>query len=363
VIELVEEEAELVLAICEMYDAGVGVSEIRRRLISDDASQKRNLGRRHDWHPVIIYNVLRCEDYTGQTVWRFGDGKEYRIEIPQIVPRDLWERNQKRLERNKLLSTRNAHGVYLLQGLLECGECQGSLGVRCQHSYNDRKGRRRPLQNPYHEYVCQVANLHREEGHPRPYVVQGQRLDWEVWRYIVDNGIRRPDLIHMQVLARQEQLQRQGDSVDGEINHARRRLAEVDQERAFYQRQGARGKIDEAEFDARMAESEETRRYWQAEINRLTELRDDAAKVRLGLAYVTELLGSLQARLPEIDQSPKQLKAMAEEQRHAILRQRQEIIRAMAEKVIVWSDRQVKIEGVLDGGEGPQFGLTGPWPC
>jgi hypothetical protein len=192
--------------------------------------------------------------------------------------------------------------------------------------------------------------------------VQGQRLDWEVWRYIVDKGIKQPDLIQMQVLAQQEELQSQGKSVDGEISHARRRLAEVNQERAFYQRQAARGKIDEAEFDARMEESEEARRYWKAEIKRLTELRDDAAKVQEGLDYATELLESFQARLPEIDQTPAELKAMAEEQRNAILRDRQEIVRAMTEKVIIWSDRRVKIMGVLDGGESAQFGLTGPWP-
>jgi hypothetical protein len=55
----------------------------------------------------------------------------------------------------------------------------------------------------------------------------------------------------------QGELQRQGENVDGDIAHARKRLVEVDQERAFYQRQAARGKIIEQEFDVRMEETKD----------------------------------------------------------------------------------------------------------
>jgi hypothetical protein len=65
-----------VLAICEMYNAGVDVSGMLRSLISDDTSQKRNLRHRHDWHLVITYDVVRCEDYIGQTVLRSAGDKE-----------------------------------------------------------------------------------------------------------------------------------------------------------------------------------------------------------------------------------------------------------------------------------------------
>jgi len=187
--------------------------------------------------------------------------------------------------------------------------------------------------------------------------------DWTVWRTIVDQGITTPDLIKMQIIARQEELQRQGESVDGEIAHARRRLAEVDQERAFYQRAAAKGKITEAEFDGRMDETEEAVKYWQGEIKRLMELRDDAAKVQAGLDYVTGLLGALQERLPTIDQTPDELRAMPKEQREAILRERQEIIRALVKEVRIWHTGQVKIIGVLDGTEGGRFDLTASPTC
>ena len=182
-----------------------------------------------------------------------------------------------------------------------------------------------------------------------------------MWHYIVDYGIKQPDAIKMQVLARQAELQSQGEDVNGDIAHAQRKLAEVDQERAFYQRQAARTKITEQEFDLRMEETDETHRYWQDEVQRLKELRDDAAKVQSGLDYVTELLASIQAKLPGIDQPPDELNQMPEEERNEILKMRRKIVRALVQKVVIWSDKRVKIFGLIDGSESAEFELRVPW--
>jgi hypothetical protein len=40
---------------------------------------------------------------------------------------------------------------------------------------------------------------------------------------------------------------------------------------------------------------------------------------------------------------------------------RQKIVRALVQEVVVWSDRQVKLFGVIDGSEGAQFELGGRW--
>ena len=131
----------------------------------------------------------------------------------------------------------------------------------------------------------------------------------------------------------------------------------MDNERAFYQRQAARDKMTEAEFDARMEETEEARRYWQSEVERLRESRDNAAKVQAGLDYATELLTTLQEVLPGIDQTPQELKALPKDEREEILTARQTIIRALCDKIWVYADGRVEIEGVLDGSEAAQFEL------
>jgi chromosome segregation ATPase len=186
-------------------------------------------------------------------------------------------------------------------------------------------------------------------------------LDWAVWRYVVDNGIKQPDLIRAQVAGHVTALRAEGESVSGEITHVRLKHTEVDQERAFYQRQAARSKISEAEFDARMEETEEARKHWREELDRLTELRDNAVKVQSGLDYATQFLTSLQAELPDIDQTPDELKAMSQDERNAILKTRQQIIRALCDKVEIWSDGRIKLYGVLDGTEAGELGLGRSW--
>jgi hypothetical protein len=82
--------------------------------------------------------------------------------------------------------------------------------------------------------------------------------------------------------------------------------------------------------------------------------------VQNGLEYATELLTSLQARLPEIDQTSEQLAALPKEQQVPILQERQDINRALCANVTAWSDRCVKLVGVIDGSEAAQLDLKRP---
>jgi DNA invertase Pin-like site-specific DNA recombinase len=362
-IEIDPEEAATVKLIFDLYESGLPTIDICRRLVAIGAKQKGHQNRRHDWSPILLISILRAQCYTGRAVWSFADGTETAIEIPPIVKREQWERVQERMASNTWLSTRNAKGVYLLQGLLRCGECGSGTGVNGKPYVYLRQGRGKwrkvPAESPKHTYRCSQAAVFREGKHNRPYHWPGADLDWAVWRNLVDRGISQPQLLKLQVLTRQEELQKQGESVNSEIAHARRKLGEVDQERAFYQRQGARGQITEQEFDARMGETQEAAKYWQAEIGRLTELRDNAAKVEAGLSYMEALLGNLQARLPSIDQTPEELSTLPVDRQRAILEERRVIVRAMCKEVKVWPNGQVVIVGALDGTEGQRFDLVG----
>jgi chromosome segregation ATPase len=167
--------------------------------------------------------------------------------------------------------------------------------------------------------------------------------------------IKHPEAIEERVLAHQAELRSEGDSVDGEIARVKQELAKIDQARGFYQRQAAFGRITEQEFDERMDETDELRQEKQSKLDRLLELRDDVAQVHAGLDYATEFLSKLEQRLPEIGQSWEELKVMSEEERAAILKARQEIIRSLVETAYVYADGRVRIEGVLDGSETAQF--------
>jgi len=360
-----EQEVQIVKDIFDWYDSGVSVIRLRNRLLAQEAEQKRQVDRVHDWNPVTIYGILRSKEYTGTLTWRSADGDEYTIEIPQIIPLEQWRRVQAKLERNQRISTRNARGVYLLQGLLHCAECGRLTSTNAQdfsyHRLADGTYGKTLRQIPRHRYQCVNAIMFPEEEHPLPFSWAGRTVDWAVWRYIVDYGIKQPDLIRAQVASHIDALRAEGESINGEISHVRLKLAEIDQERAFYQRQGARGMISEAEFDARMEETEEARQHWREELDRLVELRDNADKVQSGLDYATQFLTALQAELPDIDQPLEELLAMPEDERNAILKTRQKIIRALCDKVEIWSDGRIKLYGVLDGSEASQFELGRSW--
>lgn len=360
-----EQEVQIVKDIFDWYDSGVSVIRLRNRLLAQEAEQKRQVDRVHDWNPVTIYGILRSKEYTGTLTWRSADGDEYTIEIPQIIPLEQWRRVQAKLERNQRISTRNARGVYLLQGLLHCGECGRLTSTNAQdfsyHRLADGTYGKTLRQIPRHRYQCVNAIMFPEEEHPLPFSWAGRTVDWAVWRYIVDYGIKQPDLIRAQVASHIDALRAEGESINGEISHVRLKLGEIDQERAFYQRQGARGMISEAEFDARMEETEEARQHWREELDRLVELRDNADKVQSGLDYATQFLTALQAELPDIDQPLEELLAMPEDERNAILKTRQKIIRALCDKVEIWSDGRIKLYGVLDGSEASQFELGRSW--
>jgi len=363
-IEIDKGEAKTVRRIYEWFDAGANLQEIRRRLIADNVSQKRpNLKtKKHEWSITILYNILRAECYTGRLAWTFGDGSEYAIEIPAIISRELWERSQTRLDDNKRLSTRNAGGVYLLQGLVYCGDCGAAMRVRqVKHYYEN--GERHERTTPNYMYLCPCPERYPDETHAKPYKWAGVKLDGDVWRYIVDNGIKHPELIREQIENRQAELQRQGDDVNGDIAHTRQRLVEISQERANYQKQNARGKMTDDEFDAHMDETEEAQRYWNSELSRLHDLRDNADKVKAGLDYATELLTGLQEELPTLDIPRKELLALPKEHQETVLRKRQRIVRALCDKVTIYADGRIVIDGLLDGSEAAQFELPTPSTC
>ena len=142
------------------------------------------------------------------------------------------------------------------------------------------------------------------------------------------------------VLTRQRELREQGSGIEGDIAHAQRKLEDIAQERAFYQRQMARGKMIENEFGTRMAETEQDRDHWEEEMGRLKQLRDDQQKVGAGLDYALRLMATLHSNLDGIDQGLDELLALPEDKQTEVLKERQRIVRAVVDEVI---DRQTAL--------------------
>lgn len=347
-----DEEVQIVKDVFNWYDQGKGVKQIRSLLSAQGRAQKGH-PRLREWSREIVYLILGSPDYLGRATWEFGNGVKMSIEIPRIIEPDQWNRVQKRLETNRNLAERNTKGVYLLQHLLVCGECGSKIKtINIRYHYRtlaDGTKKRYDREKVRHNYLCTVANNHNYAvDHPHPYSFPGPSLDWQVWRFVADKMIEHPDLIFEQVYNRQAELQAQGDSLEGDISKARERLKAIEQEKLNYSRQQARGKISEAAYDTLIAECEEGEKEEREELTRLLQLKEDGQSLRDAISHARELLTNLQARLPEIDIPPEELALLPIFNQEEILRERQTAIRALCDKITVYANREIVIDGLID---------------
>jgi chromosome segregation ATPase len=159
--------------------------------------------------------------------------------------------------------------------------------------------------------------------------------------------VTHPELIIEQVHIRQQELRNQGDDLDSEITKKHRQLAAVEQNRMTYTRQLGREKITEAVYDALMAECDESEADYKEQLDYLLTLRDDARKVQTAIAHAERLLANIRQRLPEINQTPEELASLPEDRQRAIMLERQTIIRSLVDKVIVYADGNITIQGLI----------------
>jgi DNA invertase Pin-like site-specific DNA recombinase len=355
-----EDEVNTVKDIFNWYDSGIGVVKIRKRLIAEDRTQRghSNGKKARQWGHCSIQSILRSEDYTGRATWSFTDGTPaITITIPQIITPEQFERVQKRMKENKRSAARNTKNVYLLQHIAVCGNCGGKLTVAADTSFyykykNGKLFKRYERHDKLgYRYVCGAACRYPEEAHPRPYIFDGVELDNQIWQYVTNKMVTHPELIIVQVHNRQTELRAQGDNLDSEIAQKRRQIAAVDQDKMTYTRQLSREKITEAVYDALIAEADETEVDLREQLNYLLVLRDDQKKVHNTIAYAEDMLANIRQRLPEINQAPEELASLTADTQRVIMLERQTIIRSLVDKVIVYTDGHITIEGLIEVSE------------
>lgn len=361
-------EAATVQDIFNWYDKGKSSIKIGDLLRANGITQKltgtKNKKRRYDWGPQVIRTILRNEAYTGRLTWNFGNGEVYTIEIPQIIDPAQFERVQRKMDNGKAKSKRNTKGIYLLQNLLYCGECGNKMGIAKDRYYYkklaDGTRQRYEYKNPRFDYRCWTAATYTHEPHPRPYNFAGDKLEYNIWRYVADVIIANPELIMQQVHNRQITLQQQGNDLDSDINKMQANLARIDSEKMAYSRQQAKGQITEEMFDALIAESNEAQATIQEDLQSAIELRDNSRKVQNAMSYAQQLLSNIQAKMPEIDFTQEEFKTFDKDRQDWILTERKKIIEAVCEKIIIFADGRIEIEGLIDGDEVSGFDNNAP---
>ncbi|MFH1141371.1 MAG: recombinase family protein [Chloroflexota bacterium] len=194
------------------------------------------------WHQSHLGRMLRNETYAGTLCQNRWQGqkvmgkpgakpevrvtqrpkdKQIPVAVPAIVPREVFDMAQKRLEENGRLARRNAKRDYLLSGPVKhaCGSGMGGRthsGVTYYHCYKDQK-----FKAPINE---------RGELQPcRCKWANGRAMETAVWD-TVTGLLRHPDLL-MQELERLTQPDSATrEALEDELAQVRKRLEELPKE-------------------------------------------------------------------------------------------------------------------------------------
>lgn len=151
-------KAPFVLEAFKRYDEGATMTQIRDWLNAQGVKNSRG-------QPITYNNIQRLlsnRRYIGEYSYRsiiVPDG------IPMIVPKELFDRVQEKLEKNRKAPARHkAEDDYLLTTKLFCGYCGAYL---CGESGTSRTGL------VHHYYKCVSVKKKRTECHKKPV-----RKDW-----------------------------------------------------------------------------------------------------------------------------------------------------------------------------------------
>ena len=147
-----------------------------------------------------------------------------------------------------------------------------------------------------------------------------------------------PEKIIEQTIARAEALQAEGDDLNGRIGQYQRRLTELDNEELSHSRQLGRGKLTEEKYDILMDEVTAARQKVTAELKELITLRDETEKVQTALDHARKMLVEFGQRIDEIDIPEDELKSLPDSTHHEILRRRQQLVRALVDRVEFYPD-------------------------
>jgi hypothetical protein len=262
---------------------------------------------------------------------------------------------QEKLTQRIQLSTRNTKTTWAaVQHIAFCGECGGKLTMRTTrfvYKKNSKGERvRYDFDVPKHIYACCLAHKFKGEIPHQKINHYGPNLDYAVWRKLVDEAITHPELIREQVMNRRKELQAQGDGYDSEISRAKRELSDVEAGRDRLMNQLTKGIITEKDFERIMIERNREKTFWQEEHSRLVSLRNDAQKLESDLEHAYRILASYGEKLEWLDIPQDELKRRSPDEQIEILTERKRIIQSLCERITVFGEGRVEIDGLIDTG-------------
>ncbi|WP_018249759.1 recombinase family protein [Orenia marismortui] len=124
--QIQEEESKIVKYIFEEYINGKGTQSLAMDLQKNikEFSLEKSTGEQMKWNNLTILRMLKNNAYIGTFEWQ-----DIKIENnhPPIISKDNFELVQDLTQKRRTRRSYSKYDPYLLQGLLKCYECEGTM--------------------------------------------------------------------------------------------------------------------------------------------------------------------------------------------------------------------------------------------
>jgi DNA invertase Pin-like site-specific DNA recombinase len=332
-IELDGYYAPIIRELCIRYADGEPLRSIMRDLLKDVPRPRGKT--KYGWTPQYLNQILRSTTLYGK--WPF---KQYFIDVPALLNKDLWDRVQFSMQERRHGSEggRPARIPAPLAKLMYCAVCGQVMNSHVRdwdYTYkrlaDGTKARYRVKHGKIKiKYVCGGMNHYPDVHHCRqPEYVRNEDIFPKVWNKLY-NGLAHPERITVGIRKVLEQLEHSDEQAD--LATIEKRLVRIEQKMLSYADQRAEGIItpeQQRELTTRLQDEKDALLAEKAKLTSKTERIREALQM---LAYVEPVAKKMASKMKDLTDEEKII-----------------FIRAACSRIWIDANNEIEIELSLPG--------------
>jgi len=209
------------------------VGDIRRTVLA------KTVAPRYCWHSSTVSRMLRRSVYRGKWIFAKNGGDPIEVEVPAIVPNDVWKAAQTRMDAKRRHRPSASDYTFLLRDMAYCSECGAPM--RCKthrrnkiwHYYKCGKAH----DDPVYRAKCSHSLYHRADV-----------IDVELWKE-VKTLVSDPNRLRLAFQKYRSSLRSDDNPVRDKLEKKRNLISSTERELSNLIHLYMREKITEEQYD------------------------------------------------------------------------------------------------------------------
>ncbi len=289
------------------------------------------------WSRQQVLKILKNPIYAGRAYW----GKRERrnglvvskkdvsehilIPVEPIISEELFQRVQRQLQKNQIISPRNTKQTYLLQHLLWCRVCNKRFGARSHINRNSR-----PMKTPERYYGCRGMRQNLG-GHNcrKPAEIYATRMENLVWDKVSKAFADPQSLLAILKLRNTTALEKVA-IVRKELSEAAEQLRKKNLELQQVLSWARQNLLSPDELKPQLAQVRKQKQHWEVEIETLNQK-----------------LKSLECSNQSLKDADQLCRTIGKRLEYSTPEQKKEILRLIVERIWVDQDNNLEIEVII----------------